>query len=120
MSAMFSSSNLKLLNQMNRWKAPKEGSVLGFLKVKASIHFLVLDRGNDQNQTDEKSKDQTEEKHKDRTDEKNKDQTEEINKDQNEEKIKDQTDELDGRDDENRHEEKTEKQKNKAIENTTQ
>ena len=42
------------------------------------------------------------------------------NKDHTEQKNKDQTEELDGRDDEHRPEQKTEKQIIETIENTTQ
>ena len=102
----------------------------------SSFHFLDHEGGNYQNlpddinidQTETKNKDQPEVKNKDQPEVKNKDQTEannkvqtEVkNKDQTEQKNKDQTEELDGRDDEHRPEQKTEKPIIETIENTTQ
>ena len=77
----------------------------------SSIHFLDHEGGNDKNQP-EINIDQTEAK--------NKNQPEANNKVQTEEKNKVQTEELDGRDDEDRPEQKTEKQIIETIENTTQ
>ena len=78
----------------------------------SSIHFLDHEGGNYQNLPDEINIDQTEAK--------NKNQPEVKNKDHTEQKNKDQTEELDGRDDEHRPEQKTEKQIIETIENTTQ